>query len=333
MRRLFIVTVLVLMTALIILPTALGRLFGQKVDQPVQRDASDQLMINVYFPVSERLEQMPLTNYLIGVVAAEMPSVFENEALKAQFVAARTYAVRRMQQFVGPGKDGCPLNPAADVCADPRTGQAFTTREELETRIGRLAAMAYWRRLAEAQSETAGMILTYQGELIDPLYHAVSGRSTEDSGEYFGQSMPYLKSVDDRWGADAPRLVETKRFSIEELFQIALGTNKDATVPAVSGAKNLVQILSHTTTGRVKSIQVGGVTLTGREFRDRLKLRSTDFTVSVQDGAVLVQTHGHGHGVGMSQHGANGMAKAGYSFKEILNHYYQGATLARIFGE
>jgi len=333
MRRLFTVTVMVLMTALIILPTALGRLFGQKVDQPVERDASDHLMINVYFPKSDHLEQMSMQDYLISVVAAEMPSVFENEALKAQFVAARTYAVRRMQQFVGPGKGGCPLNARADVCADPATGQAYTTRDELESRIGRLAASAYWRRLAEAQSQTAGMVLTYRGELIDPLYHAVSGRTTEDSGEYFGQSLPYLKPADDRWGSDAPRLVEIRRFPMEKVLQVTQRSNQDAAVPAVAGTANPIRILSHTTTGRVKSVQVGGVAITGREFRDRLGLRSTDFTVSIHDGEVEVRTHGFGHGVGMSQYGANGMARAGHNFPDILGHYYQGATLVRIFGD
>ncbi len=333
MRRLFIVTVFVLMTALIVLPTALGRLFGQKVDQQVPRDASDQLMLNVYFPKSDRLQQMSLTEYLIGVVAAEMPSTFENEALKAQLVAARTYAVRRMQQFVGPGKDGCPLNAQADVCADPASGQAHTTQPELESRIGRLAALAYWRRLSEAQLGTAGMVLTYRGELIDPLYHAVSGRSTEDAGEYFGQSVPYLKSVDDRWGGDAPRLVEKKSFSLEEFFRVAVGTDQDAAVQTAAGASNPVRVMAHTAAGRVKSVKVGDRTLTGREFRDRLGLRSTDFTVLAQDGTVVIQTHGYGHGVGMSQYGANGMAKAGHKFTDILSHYYQGVTLSRIFGD
>jgi len=334
MRRLTLVALVYLITALIVLPTFLTRMTAAPSSpQPV--DGTDALPIQVYFPETQEIREMPLGEYLKGVVAAEMPHDFETEALKAQFIVARTYAVRRMQQFNGPGRGGCPLNPEADVCADPGTGQAYTTLEELAAKIGQRTADNYWRRLSQVQVETEGLVIRYQGELIDPLYHAVSGTMTEAAEEYFSQPLPYLRPVDDHWGADAPFLEVTERFTPEELA--ARLSVKGTAIPAAAVAARTqvgelpVRILERTATNRVKRVQVGEEILSGREFRERLNLRSTNFTLSVGDGEILVTTTGYGHGVGMSQYGANGMAKAGKGYAEILNHYYRGITLGRLF--
>lgn len=334
MRRFTLVALVYLLTALVALPTLLTRMTAAPPPpQPV--DGTDALPIQVYFPDTQEIREMPLGEYLKGVVAAEMPHDFETEALKAQFIVARTYAVRRMQQFNGPGRGGCSLHPEADVCADPSTGQAYTTLEQLAVKIGERAANQYWRRLAQVQAETEGLVIRYQGELIDPLYHAVSGTMTEAAEEYFTQPLPYLRPVDDSWGADAPLLEVTQRFTPEELA--ARLSVEGTAIPAAAVAARTqagelpVRILERTTTNRVKRVQVGNEVLSGREFRERLKLRSTNFTVSVGSGEIVVTTTGYGHGVGMSQYGANGMAKAGKGYTDILNHYYQGITLGRLF--
>jgi len=334
MRRFTLVALVYLVTVLIALPTLLTRMTAAPPPpQPV--DGTDALPIQVYFPETQEIREMPLGEYLKGVVAAEMPHTFETEALKAQFIVARTYAVRRMQQFNGPGRGGCPLSPAADVCADPSTGQAYTTLEELAAKIGQRAANHYWRRLSQVQAETEGLVIRYQGELIDPLYHAVSGTTTAAAEEYFSQPLPYLRPVDDRWGADAPLLEVTQRFTPEELatrLSVEGTAIPAAAISARTQAGELpVRILERTATNRVKRVQVGSQVLSGREFRERLNLRSTNFTISVGDGEILVTTTGYGHGVGMRQYGANGMAKAGKGYAEILNHYYQGITLGRLF--
>jgi stage II sporulation protein D len=335
MRRLLMMGVAFMVVVLLILPTMMGRLFGRSAPAAPSVEGGDSLPIAVYFPQSKQVKEMPLGEYLKGVVAAEMPPEFAGEALKAQFVVARTYAVGRMKRFTGKG--GCPLHAEADICADYKTGQDYITREAAALRFGKVTAEALWKRLDQVQAETEGLVISYRGELIDPLYHSVSGTTTEDSGDYFTESLPYLKPVDDSWGKDSPKLHETKRFKPQELAE-ALSSNENAvSVPVVANlakaGKAPVDIVARTATGRVKRVRIGGITMTGREFREQLGLRSNDFTVKAEQGEIIIQTRGYGHGVGMSQYGAQGMALAGKPFLEILKHYYQGVTVARMFEE
>lgn len=345
MPRLLLVTLLTVAVVVLALPAAIGSigypvfrgsaapsgLTEASVSGPVA-DGADSIPVRVYFPATDTVTEMPLGEYLKGVVAAEMPPDFEMEALKAQFVVARSYVVRRMRQFGGTG--GCPPSPEADICADHTVSQAYMTLDQLAARSGRLAAERFWQRLSQAQEETAGEVLTYHGELIEALYHAVSGRATENAEEYFSTSAPYLVSVDDRWGADAPALVTQTRFDPDE-FAAKLEQNGTAPVLAVAAAtragRSPVEVLQRTSTGRVKLVRIGDVELSGREFRERLGLRSTDFRVFLEEGQIVVETVGSGHGVGMSQWGANGMARAGKGYVEILQHYYPGVRLSRLF--
>jgi len=330
MLRTMTITLLVLATIMLALPTTIG-LLGRRPAESTLPDGADSIPVQVYFPDTKKVEAIPLGDYLKGVVAGEMPPEFEMEAIKAQFIVARTYTVRRMRQFGGQG--GCPLNPAADVCADFSTNQAFMNRDTLVARHGKLVAESFWRRLERAQAETSGLVLTHKGVLIDPLYHGVSGKATENAEEYFANPAPYLVSVDDHWGADAPRLVQQTHFS-PDAFALALGGEIPPTLAvttATGAGRSPVQVTARTATGRVKTVKVGELTLTGREFRERLGLPSTDFRVFLQDGKVVVETVGNGHGVGMSQYGANGMARAGKQSTEILTHYYQGVTISRLF--
>lgn len=326
MRRLVFVTLVFLFVAALALPALIGRVFSKGDPPRSESDGPDQMPISVYFPADRQIRKLPLGEYLRGVVAAEMPAEFETEALRAQFIVARTYAVRRMRLFGRPENGGCPLNPAADVCADSASSQAYMDLVELERKLGPVAAGAYWKRLSQAQVETAGLVLTHRGELIDPLYHSVSGRVTEDAKAYFGKALPYLRSVDDRWGAYAPRLKETRSFTPDEISK-ALSTG-GRRVPSSTE----VEIVDRTETGRVHTVSIAGVQVSGREFRERLQLRSTDFSVTAVGGKVVVQTQGYGHGVGMSQYGANGMARAGKSYEMILAHYYPETRISRMFG-
>ena len=339
MRRIVTGSLVVLMLALVALPAALGRLAGRSTPAPplVESDGPDSLPIQVYDPDTKQLNTYTLGEYLQGVVAAEMPHEFEDEALKAQFVVARTYAVRRMHQFAGNGRGGCPLDPWADICADPKTGQAFTSKAAYAREYGEANANALWQRLGRLQAETEGQVVRYRGQLIDPLYHSVSGTRTEDAGNYFQESLPYLKSVDDKWGADSPKLKAVTNVSPERLAEALDKAGKAVAVPALAGSvkagKQPVEVQARTEAGRVRTVKVLGVTLTGREFREALGLPSNNFTVALRNGQIVIQTTGYGHGVGMSQYGANGMAKAGLNYKEILLHYYTGVTLSAIYGE
>lgn len=332
MLRLLLVSMLLLSTLTLALPASIGAGARREIPLPTEPEGADSLPVSVYFPETDSIATLELGEYLKGVVAAEMPADFDTEALKAQFVVARTYTVRRMRQFGGKG--GCPLKPEADVCADFRTSQAYITRDQLNEKYGALTAASFWSRLSQAQAETEGEVLTYQGELIDALYHAVSGRMTESSGDYFSSYLPYLVPVDDTWGSEAPSLVEQRRFT-PEAFAQALAQGGEvpnlAVAAAAQAGRSPVQVIERTEGGRVKRVVVGQLTLSGREFRERLGLRSTDFRVFLQDGSVVVETYGAGHGVGMSQYGAQGMALAGKSYREILSHYYTGVALKRLF--
>ncbi|HLO04433.1 MAG TPA: stage II sporulation protein D [Symbiobacteriaceae bacterium] len=327
-------------------PVISVRFFQSRTVGPT-RHPSDDWPITIYLPQTKTVETLPLGEYVMGVVAAELPPTFTDEAVKAQFVASRTYAVRRMARFRPTGQGGCPLNPQADLCADSGTSQAYKTKEQLFAQLGAPAAAAWWARLEAASQATAGQVLHYDQVLIDPLYHSVSGRLTENAADYYGTGHPYLQPVDDHWGqsAGAPSqyLLDEVHFTLDELTKRldkavpALATGPggyrctpDGQVEPLQGAPSPVKILSCTETGRVKTVQVAGLTLSGRAFREELGLRSTDFQLQFRDGLLYVQTHGWGHGLGMSQWGANGMAQAGKRYAEILAHYYPGTTLDSI---
>jgi len=335
-RRILLGGLLFLMGILVVLPTLLSSIGTKAAAPEPEPQGVDSLTISVYFPDTKETRDLVLGEYLKGVVAAEMPEEFGDEALKAQFVVARTYAVHRMAAFRKPGKVGCPLEPKADICADPRTGQDYMSLAEAKQRSGEAVALSYWKRLDGFQQETQGLVLRYRGELIDPLYHAVSGTATEAAGDYFNEQVEYLQSVDDSWGAEAKNLKVTETRTLEEVAAKLSNQGQPLAVPAlansVKAGKIPIQIVEKTPTGRVKTVRVGNLTLTGRDVRERLGLRSTNFQVSVQQGKVVFQTTGYGHGVGMSQWGANGMARAGKTFRDILAHYYRGVSLAPLFG-
>lgn len=258
-----------------------------------------------------------LGDYLKGVVAAEMGPTFSDEALKAQFVAARTYALYRILKDMS-----CPSHPSADLCADSATHQAYIDLEDLRRNLGPPAS-SFLARLEEARRATSGLVIKYDGSLIDPLYHSVSGTETEAAEEYFGQSAPYLLPVDDRWGAaTAPKLTEILTITWPQLSGAIYG-NPDALPP--KGAD--IRIDDRTASGRVKTLQIGSLMVSGRDFREKLGLRSTNFTIAPKDDSLVITTTGSGHGVGMSQYGAEGMARAGYGFIDILKYYYSGVTV------
>lgn len=274
--------------------------------------------ISVYLPGGEPF-RLPLEEYVAGVVAAEMPVSFPLEALKAQAVAARSYAVRRMRLF---GGEGCPDHPGADACADYRRGQAWISREEMRLRWGWLFPFR-WRKLERAVRETRGLVLVYSGEVAQALYHAHAGGWTEAAAEVFGKAVPYLVSVPS--AAEGGRWELTRwRFSPEELSR-RLGV--------ALGEAGRVEVVARSSSGRVREIRVGEKAFSGREVRERLGLPSTLFTVERRGNQVVFSVRGYGHGVGMSQYGAQTLARRGAGFQAILHHYYPGTRVRYLFRE
>lgn len=299
---------------LVLALTALSFLLGSnrtRAQKPPDR------VVRVYFPDQKRTVAMPLEEYLVGVVAAEMPGSFHDEALKAQVVVARTYTVRRLQRQDGTA--GCPLAQEADICASPEAGQAYIDEAQYQRSHGWLAAKTYWRRLRAAVNATRDLIITYQGHPIDALYHSDSIGSTASAREYFGADVPYLQAVTEPYGMSAPRAKATLTMPLARVAA-AFGQSPAELAEGVT-------VLERTASGRVASMRVGDRVVSGREFRERLGLNSTDFTDTVHGDALVVTTLGYGHGVGMSQYGANEMAAAGADFRAIIRHYYAGVQV------
>lgn len=259
---------------------------------------------------------LPLEEYIWGVVAAEMPASFQPEALKAQAVAARTYAARQAQSGRHAG---------ADVCADSACCQAYRPRQELLERWGDKGE-EYAQKLAAAVAATQGEVLRYNGNLITAAFHSSSDGATADALQVWGSAQPYLTSVSTpETEKEVPNFREEVAFSPEEFA--ALWTEKYPQAALEGEPEGWFTKLERTAWGGVGSVTVGGVSVTGGEVRAALGLRSTRFTVTADGEKVRFTTTGYGHGVGMSQYGANVLAAQGQTYRQILAHYYTGTTL------
>ena len=279
----------------------------------------DDLLIRVSDARTGIVSEVPLEEYLIGVVAAEMPASFEPEALAAQAVAARTYTVRKLL------RGGC-RSSEADICTESGCCQAFASEERQKSRWTNTYAQNR-ARVASAVQQTAGEILLYGGEPIEALYHSASGGSTEDSEHVFAVARPYLRAVESTYETGTSRLSDTVVLSYAD-FCKRINDAYPAAGISEQRLGSAISIESRTASGRVQLIRLGGVVLTGKRFRYLMDLDSTLFTVTLTGGTVRMDSKGFGHGVGLSQTGANGMAEQGADYVEILQHYYTDVMLA-----
>ena len=262
--------------------------------------------------------EVPVTEYLIGAVAAEMPVSFEPEALEAQVVAAHTYAER--QCLITRERGGSD----ADFSDDPAKYQAYLTDAELRERWGSQYEENY-KKIAAAVEAAAGELLYYEEEPIIAAFHAISGGKTETAANVWGSDVAYLQSVESDADREAPDYEETVTFSAEEVMTRLTAAHAGLTVSGDAAGWFGTPTVSEA--GTVLQIPAGDGIFTGQELRSIFSLRSADFTVNFADGEFCFTTHGYGHAVGMSQYGANAMAKNGADHREILAHYYPGAKL------
>ena len=264
------------------------------------------------------VEELTMADYLWGVVAAEMPASFEEEALKAQACAARTYTV--IQQSSGSSKHAS----GAEICADSTCCQAYVERETAEARWG-LQAGEYSDKIQAAVTGTDGLGILYQGEPIQALFFSSAAGRTVDAVEVWGNSVDYLKSVESPEGEEVPNYHTQVVLSSEEVRSRTLaaypGADLSGDPSGWFGAVNQGE------GGAVSSVLLGGVTLTGSQVRTLFELRSPSFTVSWDGADFTFSVTGYGHGVGMSQYGANAMAREGSTFQDILTWYYTGAQV------
>ena len=270
-----------------------------------------QEKIKIQLSESKEIIELSMDDYIFGVVASEMPALYHEEALKAQAVAAYTFTLKRIEEN---------KNEDYDITDDISINQSYSSAEELKKRWGENAAV-YTEKIKKAVSDTSGQKLVYDGEIITAVYHAISSGKTENSEEIWSKKLPYLQSVQSEWDKEEENFKSSISVTDEE-FKKALSS------VTFSGDKNdYIKDITKTSAGSVKSLKICNKTFSGEEIRKLFSLRSANFEITPTDSGFTFNVSGYGHGVGMSQTGANYLAKEGKTYKEILAHYYKGAEI------
>lgn len=296
----------VFLTAFIIvlIPTIINYLFY------VPEKTFKEYTIKVKQVSHDKIVELNLEDYVVGVLAGEMPISFEEEALKAQAVVARTYALKRVLNN----------NSEYDV-VDTTKNQVYLDDEYLRDKWGKNYEK-YIEKIRKVVSETSHEYIFFEDKIIDAMFFSTSVGMTENSEEIFPNELPYLRSVSSTWDEDvSPVFKESYKFTLKKFYEL-LGLKYNS--------KLTITKTSVTSTGRVKEIKINGKTFTGKKIQQLLDLRSNYFSIAKVGDNVQIETKGYGHGVGMSQYGANGMAKEGYKYEDIIKHYYQDVEIKKI---
>ena len=260
--------------------------------------------IIVYDYQLQKKRKLNLEEYVQGVVAAEMPASFPIEALKAQAIAARTYALKKKYE-------------GQRLTTSSKFDQAWLSKEDLKDKWSANNFFSNWSKVSTAVEETEGLVLVYDNQLITAAYHSTSGGQTAAAVEVWGGNVPYLKSVDSYCESESPYYNQQQFFSWQQLSKKLNTSNyKQA------------QIISRSNSGRVLKIKINKQIFSGRNIRQKLGLNSTKFRVVQSSQGIKFIVDGFGHGVGMSQYGAQGLAQRGCNFIEILNYYYPHAEIS-----
>lgn len=294
--------VILVLFFLLVVPLISIRLFPHLIENAPEKHTDIQIpdTVSVYITADEKTKTIPFEDYIVGVVASEMPDSFEMEALKAQAVASRTYALGRVLS-------------GTQLC-DTVHCQVYRDHD--------IPA-----KVKHAVDATVGQVLVYDGKLASQaLYFSSSAGDTENAEDVFSNPYPYLVSVSSSYEPGATHKKEKTTYTLKE-FSKAM---QDAFPKEAFGSitPSNIKIISRTNGGRVDQLQIGDVVLHGSDFRTALNLYSTRFEITSHDKRITITTSGSGHGVGMSQYGANGLAKRGQSYKQILKHYYKGIALS-----
>ncbi len=269
-------------------------------DEILESDKDD--LITVHRSNGE-IVQLPLDDYLIGVVAAEMPASFNKCALEAQAIVSRTYTLKLIKEN--------------KILTDNNSTQNYKDNEELKMYWG-LEFDNNYNKIKEAVYNTKDIVITYDNELIDATFFSTSNGSTEDAINVWGYEIPYLKSVDSSFDINTSQYYFEQTFSYDEISELLnVGISNDTNI-----------ILYKNDSGRVSVVYLDGIAFSGVNFRNILGLRSTDFDIIKDDNSIKIITRGYGHGVGMSQYGANYLANRGYNHEQIIKYYYKDVELS-----
>jgi len=318
--RVFAVICIILMVFSIAVPFVFANYedISPNFNTPDAENKSD-LSVNISVLNGDSSKSMDLFSYLVGVVAAEMPASFENEALRAQAVAARTYTLYKMT--VSPSS-----NHTENVCTDSACCKAYISIDKMKEKWGS-SFEEYYEKISSAVKFTDGKCLTYENEPILAVFHSSSSGATQGSGSVWVSDLPYLVSVESPENeADVPNFRAAVTFSDDEFKSILQSSYPEASFGG--DRSSWITDIEKDGTGRIKSVNIGGILLSGTKVRSLYSLRSSNITFDINENSVTMTTLGYGHGVGMSQYGANALAKEGKSYEEILLTYYTGASLS-----
>lgn len=271
---------------------------------------------------TNEIEELPLDQYLLGVVSAEMPASFEMEALNAQAVVARTYTLYSISHNQG-------KHEGADICDNSACCQAWISKENRLEKWDEENRNEYWNKIVNAVNNTEGKIITYNGEVIDAFFHSNSGGKTEvPVNVWGGTNYPYLQSVQTS-GEDAYSQYNSElTISKNEFISKIKEKHKDFKINF--DEEDSIKILEYTDSERIKTIKVGNINISGVEMRTLMGLKSANFNIVIEGDNIKFTVIGYGHGVGMSQTGADSMAKQGSNYEEIIKHFYTDVEITTI---
>ena len=278
-------------------------------DEEITFNFSQNSIVRVYNEQTNSIKYVPIEEYVVGVVAGEMPIEFELEALKAQAVAARSYVMIQIERNIKKEYD----------VVDTVLNQVYLDKERLIT-VWKNSYTENINKIKTAVLETKGEYISYNGKVAEALFFSTSPGKTENSEDIFSNKVAYLRSVESTWDKISPLYTSNTTYTLKEFYNMLnLKYNENLKI----------EIISKTSTGRVKKIKINDKELTGNYVCSKLSLKSTYFEIIKEDNKIIIKNRGYGHGVGMSQYGAQGMAKEGYKYKDILKHYYTGIEIKK----
>jgi len=315
MRKVFMM-IFILFATLTVIPYLIIINFSNKKDVRVIEPET----VMVYIKEENRVEKMEINQYLKEVVSAEMPAQFHPEALKAQAVAARTYLINRIRAYEKGEKPA--EHMGADICTDSAHCKAWISEEKRKKLWEKDKRQEYWKKISDAVDNTGSLIVTYNSEPISAVFHSTSSGYTENSEDVWTSQVAYLRSVKSEGDEKSPKFHSQKEMTIDEFKRIA-----EEKIEGVSWDDYIIGDIERSDAGGIKTIDVGGISVKGSDFRFMYDLRSANIQIEIIEEVVKMDVKGYGHGVGMSQYGADYLARQGKNFEDILKTYYTGVSL------
>lgn len=279
-------------------------------------------VVKVYISSENEVKELPIDEYLYGVVSSEMSPTFNQEALKAQAIAARTFVINKLN-------NKCPNANGADIC-DTVHCQVYRDKDMVLKNWNDEKRNEYWENIRNAVDSTSGMVITYNDEIIKyPQFFSTSSGKTENCKDVFSSHVPYLVSVESKGDEVSNSYKSSLDIELNEFIDIINREYEEANLN-IDTVKNEIIIKGRSEAGGVTLISIGDINIKGTELRKLLGLKSTNFTFRFDNNKIIFDCTGYGHGVGMSQWGANAMGKEGATYDQILNHYYTGTNIGKV---